>query len=327
MRTHAQSWIRALVAFACLVLIFIASLSLGAVDIPSLASVLTQPWASLPGSEIVWQIRFPRVLAALGAGAALGIAGLLAQGALANPLAEPSIIGASAGAALATVMGVIVGLASVGSMSAFICAVVGAASATYAVTALARKSGRFSSLKLIIIGFSLSAALTAVVGLLTSTAPRADARSISFWSFGSLALAGIEDALLIVVVLAVVILIVPRKMSELDVMSLGDLRARILGINVERARMRSLLLMSVLVGAVVSTVGNIAFLALVSPHIARFIVGPRHKSLIAASAYVGALILMISDLAARTVAPPYELNVGLFTALLGAPILIWLVKR
>ena len=318
---------RIAIAVLVIALIFIASLSLGATRIPSLFSVLTHPFSTMEGSEIVWQIRFPRALAALCAGAALGIAGLLAQGALSNPLAEPSIIGASAGAALATVIGVLVGVASIGSVSAFICAVVGAAAATYAVTALARKSGRFSSLKLIIIGFSLSAALTAIVALLTSIVSRADARSISFWSFGSLALAGLDDALLILAVLVIVALVVPRKIDDLDVMSLGDLRARLLGINVEHARLRSLVLMSLLVGAVVSTIGNIAFLALVAPHIARFIVGPRHKRLIAASAYIGAVILLISDLAARIIAPPHELNVGLFTALLGAPILIWLVKR
>jgi len=300
---------------------------MGAAEVPSLFNVLTHPFRSLPGSEIVWDIRFPRALAALAAGAALGIAGLFAQGALANPLAEPSIIGASAGAALATVVGVLVGIASIGSISAFICAVIGAAAATYAVTALARTAGRASSLKLIIIGFSLSAALTAIVALLTTVATRADARSISFWSFGSLALASLDDALLILVVLGAVALIAPQKIEELDVLSLGDVRARMLGVNVDRARIRSLLFMSLLVGAVVSTVGNIAFLALVSPHIARFIVGPHHKKLILASAYVGGVILLLSDLAARTIAPPHELNVGLFTALVGAPILIWLVKR
>jgi iron complex transport system permease protein len=277
-------------------------------------------WSALfsPGSnEILWQIRIPRVTAALIVGASLALAGLMAQGACNNALAEPSILGTTAGAALGTVLAVLTGLVQVGSVGAITCGALGALAATSLTFKLANLRSQLSSFALIIVGIAVSATLTAVVGLLSAMVTRADARSISFWNFGSLALITQEN--LIGGVIA-------WKISpSLDRLSLGDATAFHLGIDVPRVRFIALVALSMLAGGAVSTVGSIAFIGLAAPHIARFIYGPVHRNLIVHTAIIGALLVVVADTLSRSVAQPNELPIGLITSLLGAPVLIALV--
>jgi len=285
-------------------------------------------WSALfsPGSnEILWQIRIPRVTAALIVGASLALAGLMAQGACNNALAEPSILGTTAGAALGTVLAVLTGLVQVGSVGAIVCGALGALAATSLTFKLANLRSQLSSFALIIVGIAVSASITAIVGLLSAMVTRADARSISFWNFGSLALIT-RDNLVGISITAIVGGFIAWKISpSLDRLSLGDATAFHLGIDVPRVRLIALVALSLLAGGAVSTVGSIAFIGLAAPHIARFIYGPIHRTLIMHTAIIGALLVVVADTLARSVAQPNELPIGLITSLLGAPVLIALV--
>ena len=273
----------------------------------------------------MWQIRIPRATAALIVGASLALAGLMAQGACNNALAEPSILGTTAGAALGTVIAVLTGIVQVGSVGAIACGALGALAATSLTFKLANLRSQLSSFALIIVGIAVSATITAVVGLLSAMVTRADARSISFWNFGSLALITREN-LVGISITAIVGGIIAWKISpSLDRLSLGDATAFHIGIDVPRVRLIALVALSLLAGGAVSTVGSIAFIGLAAPHIARFIYGPIHRNLIAHTAIIGALLVVVADTLSRIVAQPNELPIGLITSLLGAPVLIALV--
>ena len=156
-------------------------------------------------------------------------------------------------------------------------------------------------------------------------ASRADARSISFWSFGSLALVTSDNLIGIAITTVIGLVIAWQIAPSLDRLSLGDATAFHLGVNVARIRLLALIGLSILAGGAVSTVGAIAFIGLAAPHIARFIFGPAHRSLVLHCAIIGGLIVVVADTLSRTIAQPNELPIGLATALLGAPVLIALV--
>ena len=305
-----------LLAIATLVAIYV-----GATHIDNFWSALFSP----SSNEILWQIRIPRVIAALIVGASLALAGLMAQGACNNALAEPSILGTTAGASLGTVLAVLTGVVQVGSIGAIVCGALGALAATSLTFKLANIRTQLSSFALIIVGIAVSALFTATVGLLSAMVTRADARSISFWNFGSLALITRENLVGISITAIVGGVIAWKIAPSLDRLSLGDATAFHLGINVPRVRFISLVALSLLAGGAVSTVGSIAFIGLAAPHIARFIYGPVHRNLIIHTAVIGALLVVVADTLSRSIAQPNELPIGLITSLLGAPVLIALV--
>ena len=300
---------------------FFISLSIGATQIADFWTALINPGSN----EILWQIRVPRVTAAVIVGAALGVAGLLAQGACNNAVAEPAILGTSAGAALGAVLGISVGLVEVGTVGAIFCGTLGALLATSLTFKLAALRGALSSFTLIIVGIAVSAIFTSFVGIASAMASRADVRSISFWSFGSLALITSENLIGVSITTIIGVAIAWRIAPFLDRLSLGDATAFHLGTDVSRIRLLALIGLSMVAGGAVSTVGSIAFIGLAAPHIARFIYGPSHRQLVVHSAVIGALIVVVADTVSRTIAQPNELPLGLATALLGAPVLIALV--
>ena len=300
---------------------FVGALYLGATQIDNFWSALFNPGSN----EILWQIRFPRVTAAVIVGAALAVAGLLAQGACNNAVAEPAILGTAAGASFGAVLAISAGLVQVGTIGAIVCGTIGALLTTSLTFKLAAIRGALSSFNLIIVGIAVSAIFTALVGIASAMVSRADARSISFWSFGSLALVTADNLIGVAITTAIGITIAWKIAPALDRLSLGDATAFHLGVNVSRIRLIALVALSILAGGAVSTVGSIAFIGLAAPHIARFIYGPTHRNLVAHSAVIGALIVVVADTVSRTIAQPNELPIGLATALLGAPVLIALV--
>lgn len=300
---------------------FVGALYLGATQIDNFWSALFNPGSN----EILWQIRFPRVTAAVIVGAALGVAGLLAQGACNNAVAEPAILGTAAGAAFGAVLAISTGLVQVGTIGAIICGTIGALLTTSLTFKLAAIRGTLSSFALIIVGIAVSAIFTSFVGIASAMVSRADARSISFWSFGSLALVTPENLIGIAATTVIGLVIAWKIAPSLDRLSLGDATAFHLGVNVVRIRLIALIALSILAGGAVSTVGSIAFIGLAAPHIARFIYGPSHRALVIHSAIIGGLIVVVADTVSRTIAQPNELPIGLATALLGAPVLIALV--
>ena len=312
-----KKWFPALLLLSA----FTLSLYVGATQIDNFWSALINPGSN----EILWQIRFPRVTAAVIVGAALGVAGLLAQGACNNAVAEPAILGTAAGAAFGAVLAISTGLVEVGTIGAIACGTIGALLTTALTFKLAAIRGALSSFTLIIVGIAISAIFTSFVGIASAMASRADARSISFWSLGSLALITSENLIGIALTTLIGVAIAWKVAPGLDRLSLGDATAFHLGVNVARIRLFALIALSILAGGAVSTVGSIAFIGLAAPHIARFIYGPLHRKLVAHSAIIGGLIVVVADTVSRTIAQPNELPIGLATALLGAPVLIALV--
>lgn len=312
-----KKWFPALLLMSA----FTLSLYVGATQIDNFWSALINPGSN----EILWQIRFPRVTAAVIVGAALGVAGLLAQGACNNAVAEPAILGTAAGASFGAVLAISTGLVEVGTIGAIACGTIGALLTTALTFKLAAIRGALSSFTLIIVGIAISAIFTSFVGIASAMASRADARSISFWSLGSLALITSENLIGIALTTLIGVAIAWRIAPALDRLSLGDATAFHLGVNVARIRLFALIALSILAGGAVSTVGSIAFIGLAAPHIARFIYGPSHRKLVAHSAIIGGLIVVVADTVSRTIAQPNELPIGLATALLGAPVLIALV--
>ena len=300
---------------------FVSALYLGATQIDNFWSAFFNPGSN----EILWQIRFPRVTAAVIVGAALGVAGLLAQGACNNAVAEPAILGTAAGAAFGAVLAISTGLVQVGTIGAIICGTIGALLTTSLTFKLAAIRGTLSSFALIIVGIAVSAIFTSFVGIASAMVSRADARSVSFWSFGSLALITSENLIGIAATTVIGLVIAWKIAPSLDRLSLGDATAFHLGVNVARIPLIALIALSILAGGAVSTVGSIAFIGLAAPHIARFIYGPSHRALVTHSAIIGGLIVVVADTVSRTIAQPNELPIGLATALLGAPVLIALV--
>jgi len=315
---------KSFIALALLLFASVIGLAFGTSDVAGVWQIIFNPFTDT-GSlshQIVWELRGTRIAAAILVGASLGIAGTLAQGSTNNPLAEPTILGTSAGAALGVLLGVLSNLVEIGSVGAVLFAACGALLVTTLVFSLAH-----SALSLITVGIGVSAIVSALVGLTLTAVNRPDARSISFWTFGSFALVTPSDLLILAPLLVLGALAAWKLAPSLDLLSLGDAAVRHIGQRPQRIRYHSFIVLSILVAASVSLVGIISFLALAAPHIARYLFGPRNKSVVLNSAIVGALILLVADIASRSVVPPYELPIGLLTSLIGAPILIATLKR
>ena len=302
----------------------VVALSVGATSVDNVWATIFNPnfGSTALSDQIIWQIRAPRILGALLLGVSLAIAGVLAQGSTNNPLADPAFLGTTAGAALGVVIGVLTNVVSIASIGSIAWATFGALLATLLTFWLAR-----NALQLIIIGIAVSATLSAIVGIAITVADRSDARSVTFWSLGSLSLLTWSNVAVLVVV-AIIIFVSARTLApQLDLLSLGDAQVRHSGRNPQRIRLIAFVILSVAIATAVSQVGTIAFLALAAPHIARFLVGPSHRNLVGAAAVIGALILLIADTGARSIAPPQDLPIGLLISLIGAPVLILALKR
>lgn len=321
--------IGAALTISLIAVLTLIAFSSGSAQIENIWQVIFNPSAqnTTSGYDIIWQIRAPRIAAALLVGAALGVAGVMAQGATNNPLAEPAILGTSAGAALMTLIAVLTGIATIGSPVALVAGVFGALGATLLTYSLATLKKSEPQLKLVIIGIALSATISAIVGLLTAIANQPDARSISFWNFGSLALVSTNDLSTLLFFTSAGIIVALYIAPRLDLLSLGDSPARHIGVDPARVRLISLIALSILVAATVGTVGTIAFLGLAIPHIARFIYGPQNRPLVFQSALIGALTLLAADTFARSASESFEIPIGLLTSLLGAPVLIILITK
>ncbi len=276
---------------------------------------------------VLWTIRLPRVLLALGVGAALGLSGAALQGVFRNPLADPGLIGVSSGAAVGAVGSIVLGFHALGLWSVPTAAFLGALTAAAVVFRAAHRDGRVEVVTLVLCGVGVNALCGAAIGLLTSIADDDKLRNVSFWQLGSVGGATWElvRALLPFVVLA--LLALPRLADELDLFVLGEREARHLGVRVERTRLFVIVIASLAAGAAVAVAGILGFVGLIVPHLIRLINGPGHRVLLPASALGGAAVLTLADLAARTVTVPREVPLGVMTALLGAPVFLVLLRR
>lgn len=281
---------------------------------------------------VLLYIRVPRILLGALVGAALGVTGALMQGMFRNPLAEPGIVGVSAGSALFAVAFIVLGggwalppiiQANALSFSAFL----GGLVTTFLVYRFATRDGKTGVATLLLAGVAIAALASAGTGLFLFMADDAQLRTITFWSLGSLggatwsSLAGAAPLLLLSILGA------PFLARPLNALLLGESEAFHLGVGVERVKQIAILFAAFGVGAAVAVSGVIGFVGLVVPHLVRLMLGPDHRWVIPGSIFMGGLLLLLADLFARTIVSPAELPIGIVTALAGAPFFLWLLLR
>ncbi|WP_329623841.1 iron ABC transporter permease [Streptomyces sp. NBC_01255] len=320
---------------AVLLLLSLLSAGIGAYEIPLgdvLASV--QHRIGLGGhaldrtaESVLWNIRLPRVVLAVLVGASLGCAGALMQGVFGNPLAEPGVIGISAGAAVGAVGAIALGLTFLGNWTVTVCAFVAGLATVFLVYAMSRSGGRTEVVTLILTGIAVNAFAGALIGLFIFFADNAQITQITFWQLGSLAQATWPKVLAVLPCALLGLAVAPFHSRRLDLLALGERPARHLGVDVERLRIALILVVALLTAAAVAVAGIITFVGLLVPHLLRMANGPGHRFLVPGSALGGAVVLAAGDLAARTVAAPAELPLGVLTALLGSPFFFWLLRR
>ncbi|MFF8260451.1 iron chelate uptake ABC transporter family permease subunit [Streptomyces virginiae] len=279
------------------------------------------------GESVLWNVRLPRVMLALLVGAGLGCAGALMQGVFGNPLAEPGVIGISAGAAVGAVAAIGLGLRFFGNWTVTVCAFVAGLITVSAVYLLSRNGGKTEVVTLILTGIAVNAFAGALIGLFVFFADSGQVNQITFWQLGSLAQATWPKVLAVLPCAVAGLLIAPFYARRLDLLSLGERPARHLGIDVERLRLALILVVALLTAAAVAVAGVITFIGLLVPHLLRMANGPGHRFLVPGSALAGAVVLVAGDLAARTLAQPAELPLGVLTALIGSPFFFWLLRR
>ncbi|GEM29172.1 ABC transporter permease [Nocardia neocaledoniensis NBRC 108232] len=286
------------------------------------------PMPAHPAGEVtLWEVRFPRVLLAILVGAALATAGALLQGVFANPLAEPGVIGVSAGAAVGAGTVIVIGGAFVASWSVAAAAFAAGLITTALVYLLSRSGGRTEVVTLILTGVAINAFAGGLIALLLFVATPAARDQIVFWQLGSLngatwSAVGVVATLAAIGVAAAVVIA-----GRLDLLALGDSAARHLGVDVERLRRQVIVIVAVLTAAGVAFSGIILFVGLIVPHVVRMLVGPGHRVLVPLSAVLGSVVLLGADVLARTLVHNADLPLGMLTSLIGGPFFFWLLRR
>lgn len=289
---------------------------------------ITTAWAPLdPVIEATLEVvRFPRIVMALAVGAALAVAGALMQAVFGNPLAEPGVVGVSAGAALGASTAIVFGIAAGGGGVALL-AFLGGLGATLLVYAVARAGGRTEVVTLLLTGIAINAFAQAGLAFVLFLADTASREQIVFWQLGSLAGSVWSEVAIVLPVLVLGTILAVLLASKLDLLSLGERNARHLGVDVEQLRIISIVLVALLTGVAVAFAGIIAFVGLVVPHIIRMALGPAHRGLLVASAVGGGALLAIADLMTRTLVSGADLPIGMLTALVGGPFFFGLLYQ
>lgn len=307
------------------------NLAMGAVaiDAGTVVAVVSRRLGLAYGAEpansadaVVWTLRMPRALLAVVVGGGLAAVGAALQGVFRNPLADPQLLGIGPGAAIGAVFG-----ASAGGVAG---SIAGGTVAGLVVALMLRRLSRRAAgepARFILVGVALGAALTAWVGFLVFASDRSVVPPMEFWLLGSLSGATwrVFGTALVLVAVPVVVLLVNGR--ALDLLSLGEIQARHLGVDVDLTITIVLMAVGAAAGATVGAVGVVGFVGLAVPHVMRRFFGPSHRLLITASIPAGAIFVLAADLAARTLLSPIEIAVGLLTALVGGPFFLILLRR
>lgn len=287
-------------------------------------------WAPPEGSLVdrtLDHIRYPRVVMSVVVGAALAVSGAVMQAIFGNPLAEPGVVGVSAGAALGAATAIALGLTVAGSWSVAALAFVGAFLATMLVYVTARSAGRTEVVTLLLTGIAVNAIAGAGLALVMFVGDTAAREQIVFWQLGSLNGSLWSEVVVVIAVALPATAVAIGLARRYDLLALGERTAGHLGVRVEALRLVSIVLVTLLAAVAVAFAGIIAFVGLVVPHLVRLLVGPGHRLLLVASALGGAVLLVWADLLARTVVVGADLPIGLLTALVGGPFFFWLIRR
>lgn len=296
--------------------------------IPFWENQIPQTWTRVE-ENIVWGLRFPRVLLGMIVGTSLSMTGVAMQALVRNHLADPFILGVSSGAAATATLGMLFGVFSfLGTYSLSISAFLGAAITIMLVYTISRVKGRINITQLLLSGVALSMIMDAITRIITLSAPNAlGLHNVTFWLSGSLAGAkwGYLSLPFVVIIFGMVILMVNHR--ALNALLMGDETAVTLGFNVPRLQKMLVLVASLLAGTTIAVSGAIGFVGLMVPHIARLLVGADHKRVLPVCALLGGILVVWVDVAARMLIAPQELPLGILTAIFGGPFFIWLLKR
>lgn len=326
-----------------LVLLCLVALSRGSLETPvgSVLKVLLERgsfglWTGEVDARIatvIWEIRLPRILVAMGVGAALATAGACLQGLFRNPLADPGLIGVSSGGAIGSILAIsslgwLPGLSGwLAAIQVPLWAMAGSMAATVVVYRVARIAGKTHISTLLLAGIAVNALAGAIVGAVLYTSDNDALRRFTFWTLGSLHTTTWQTVGIMAPFVILPLLILPRYRSALNAFLLGEAEAYHLGFNTQVVKRIVVGLCAVMVGVTVAFCGLIGFVGLVVPHLVRMIWGPDFRRLIPASALLGAILVLAADLLARTVNAPAEIPIGVVTSLLGAPFFLYLIQR
>ncbi|RKU35555.1 heme ABC transporter permease [Candidatus Poribacteria bacterium] len=280
------------------------------------------------GFAVLTYVRFPRVVLSAVVGAMLAISGATLQGIFRNPLADPGLIGVTAGAGLgATLWIVLIGSGVLGvwglPFAAFACGML----VTIGVWKIAASQGSVSTVTLLLAGIALNSFAGAGIGIMTFLADDEQLRSLTFWLLGGFGGATWPVVFITLPIAVIGMFVLLRLAAALNAMSLGESEAYHLGVSTESLKRWAIFGVALIVGAAVSAAGGIGFVGLVVPHLIRLIGGADHRYVLPGSAVGGAILLVLADLLARTVVVPAELPVGIVTALIGGPFFLWLLLR
>lgn len=274
---------------------------------------------------VVFGLRLPRIALGILVGAALSTAGAGFQALLRNPLADPYVLGVSSGAALGAIISLIVAPQVPGLIQ--VCAFAGAAATITAVYFLGRRGGRLDTSTLLLAGIITASFLSAVIMFLMTTLSGRDLRGMAFWLMGDLSAAPAVNLKWLYLLLLIGAGSIYTTTSDLNLILTGEQEARHFGVNVSRVKIVVYVAASLLTGLAVSLSGAIGYVGLLTPHVMRMLFGSDYRLLIPTSAIGGAIIIVLADLLARTIVAPTELPVGAMTAIAGAPVFIYLMRR
>jgi len=283
---------------------------------------------------VLFDIRLPRLVMGLLVGAALAVSGALMQGLFRNPLADPGLVGVGAGAGLGAVLAIVLGgLLPVGIASVIglhlvpFAAFLGGWGATILLYAVSSRQGRTSVATMLLAGIALGALAGAATGILIYLADDRQLRDLTFWGMGSLGGASWQKIALAAPLILPVLLLSPMLARGLNMLALGEASALHAGVEVQRIKILTILCVAAATGAAVAVAGGIGFIGIVVPHLLRLAVGPDHRFLLPNAALLGAILLVGADIIARLVVVPAELPIGIVTAVLGAPVFLYILLR
>lgn len=319
------------------------SMGLGAVNIPvkDVLLIFAKKLGLFPHATVSPQyegvlniVRLPRVALGLLVGAALGISGTAVQGIFRNPLAEPGLIGISAGASLMAVIIIVLEVSLFAGLSNLLgyyllafAAFAGAGIAAMLVYQISRTDGKSNVATMLLAGIAINSLAGALTGLITYIADDQQLRNITFWMLGSLAGASWETVWSVLPFILIPVLLLPRMGKALNAFSLGEVQASQLGLKVNMVKRNVVILATMAVGASVAVSGIISFVGLLVPHTIRLVIGVDNRHVLTASALFGALMLTLADMICRTIIAPIELPIGVITALLGTPLFLYILMK
>ena len=312
-----------------LIVIFIGSITLGSFDF-SIKSLLSS--SNSLDNIVLLEIRIPRVFLAAFVGASLGLSGASLQGLFRNPLADPGLIGVSAGAALGASLIIVLGSGVLpefifGTLILPISAIIGASLVISLLYLFTQGFGYQGITYMLLVGIAVNAFASVGIGILTYISTDSELRGLTFWTMGSFGGASWQLIMPAIIIITLTMIWMIPSSRKLDLLQLGEPEAYRLGVDVKKLKFKVIISSAITVGISVSLSGMIGFVGLVVPHLVRLIGGVNHNYLLPGSALLGASLMMSADLISRILIQPAELPVGLITSAIGAPFFLWLIFR